>query len=91
MTYTTHRQTQQVLKKLQKIDLAKPNEEDFMAKFHLADKFKYGALTTWERLKPKIWGYFDAPYSSYVSKVIISLISPKICGVNIFVCSRLPK
>jgi len=73
MTYTTHRDTQETLQALDRLDLDtdKPTEEDILKKFQLIDD-DHGLLdetTCWQRLKPKIWALFDEPRSSRAAKV----------------------
>ena len=73
MTYTTHRDTQETLQILDRLDLDtdKPTEEDIMKKFGLDDDYILGNPTCWQRVKPKIWALFDEPYSSTAAKVWI--------------------
>lgn len=72
MTYTQHRDTQDVLAILDRLDLDtdKPTEEDIMKKFGLEEKYKAGELSCWQRIQPKIWALFDEPYSSNSAKVL---------------------
>ena len=71
MTYTQHRDTQDVLAILDRLDLDtdKPTEEDIMKKFGLEEEHKAGNLSCWQRIQPKIWALFDEPYSSNGAKV----------------------
>ena len=71
MTYTTHRDTQETLQTLDRLDLDtdKPTQEDLMKKFGFEDRFQTGQLTSWQRIKPRIWALFDEPYSSASAKV----------------------
>lgn len=71
MTYTQHRDTQDVLAILDRLDLDtdKPTEEDIMKKFGLEEEYKSGELNCWQRIQPKIWALFDEPYSSTSAKV----------------------
>lgn len=71
MTYTTHRDTQETLQILDRLDLDtdKPTEEDIMKKFGLEEEFQAGELSCWQKIKPKIWALFDEPYSSTAAKV----------------------
>jgi hypothetical protein len=75
MTYTTHRDTQETLQTLDRLDLDtdKPTEEDIMKKFGLEVQYQTGQLTCWERVKPRIWALFDEPYSSTMAKVYKTL------------------
>ena len=71
MTYTSHRDTQETLQILDRLDLDtdKPSEEDIMKKFGLEDEYNAGDLNCWQKVKPKIWALFDEPYSSSGAKV----------------------
>ena len=71
MTYTTHRDTQDTLLALDRLDLDtdRPTEEDIMKKFGLQERYESGELSWWERIKPRIWALFDEPYSSTSAKV----------------------
>ncbi|XP_076437662.1 potassium voltage-gated channel protein Shaw-like [Babylonia areolata] len=73
MTYTQHRDTQDVLAILDRLDLDtdKPTEEDIMKKFGHKEEFKLvSELNCWQRVQPKIWALFDEPYSSTSAKII---------------------
>ncbi|XP_048727415.1 potassium voltage-gated channel protein Shaw-like isoform X7 [Ostrea edulis] len=72
MTYTQHRDTQDVLAILDRLDLDtdKPTEEDIMKKFGWEEEYRSGELNCWQRIQPKIWALFDEPYSSNSAKVI---------------------
>ncbi|XP_052241028.1 potassium voltage-gated channel protein Shaw-like [Dreissena polymorpha] len=72
MTYTTHRDTQDVLAILDRLDLDtdKPTDDDIMKRFGWDDQYRTGDLNFWQRIKPKIWALFDEPYSSNYAKVI---------------------
>ena len=71
MTYTTHRDTQETLLTLDRLDLDtdRPTEEEIMKKFGLEERFRSDELTLWERVKPRVWALFDEPYSSQNAKV----------------------
>jgi len=71
MTYTTHRDTQETLLTLDRLDLDtdKPTEEEILKKFGLDDEFYLSNPNWWQRVKPKIWALFDEPYSSTTAKV----------------------
>lgn len=71
MTYTQHRDTQDVLGILDRLDLDtdKPTEEDIMKKFGWEEEYRAGELNCWQRIQPKIWALFDEPYSSNAAKV----------------------
>ncbi|KAK3578260.1 hypothetical protein CHS0354_011583 [Potamilus streckersoni] len=72
MTYTSHRDTQDVLGILDRLDLDtdKPTEDDIMKKFGWGEEYKAGELSCWQRIQPKIWALFDEPYSSSAAKII---------------------
>ena len=73
MTYTQHRDTQDTLAVLDRLDLdtEKLTEEDIAKKFGWDDDSKYvnGVLPWYRRLQPKLWQLFDEPYSSNAAKV----------------------
>ena len=89
MTYTTHRDTQETLLALDRLDLDtdRPTEEDIMKKFGLEERYESGELNCWERIKPKIWALFDEPYSSISAKVNYIISPPP--GRFVFVCVSL--
>ena len=71
MTYTQHRDTQETLAALDRLDLDndKPSEEEIARKFGFEDAYHEGRVTRWQRSKHKIWSIFDEPYSSHPAKV----------------------
>ena len=73
MTYTQHRDTQDTLAVLDRLDLdsEKLTEEDIAKKFGWDDDPNYhnGTLPWYKRLQPKLWQLFDEPYSSNSAKV----------------------
>ena len=71
MTYTSHRDTQETLQTLDRLDLDtdKPTEEDIMKKFGLEASYQTGQLNCWQRIKPRVWALFEEPYSSAYAKV----------------------
>ena len=71
MTYTQHRDTQETLAVLDRLDLDtdKPTDEEIARKFGFEEAYISGTLSRWQRLKPKIWSLFDEPYSSGYAKV----------------------
>jgi len=77
MTYTTHRDTQETLQTLDRLDLDtdQPTEEELLKKFGLDDDYMLDDANCWQRIKPKIWALFDEPYSSTPAKVRQSLLS----------------
>ncbi|XP_074598138.1 potassium voltage-gated channel shaker cognate w [Brevipalpus obovatus] len=72
MTYTQHRDTQDTLAVLDRLDLDtdKPTDEELAAKFGFEDDYNNGTMTWWQQVKPKIWSLFDEPYSSFPAKII---------------------
>ncbi|XP_071051938.1 potassium voltage-gated channel protein Shaw isoform X2 [Onthophagus taurus] len=72
MTYTQHRDTQETLAVLDRLDLDtdKPSDEEVARKFGFEEDYRNGTLSWWQHTKPKIWSLFDEPYSSTVAKVI---------------------
>ncbi|XP_017491439.1 PREDICTED: potassium voltage-gated channel protein Shaw-like, partial [Rhagoletis zephyria] len=85
MTYTCHRETQQTLAILDTLDMdaASMTEEELAKKFGFEESYRSGKLTTWQRLKPKIWLLFDEPYSSNAAKGV-AIISVFFIVVSIF-------
>lgn len=71
MTYTQHRDTEETLAVLDRLDLDtdKPSEEEIARKFGFEDDYANNRLSSWQRLKPKMWSFFDEPYSSIGAKV----------------------
>ncbi|XP_014674212.1 PREDICTED: potassium voltage-gated channel protein Shaw-like [Priapulus caudatus] len=78
MTYTQHRDTQQTLAVLDRLDLdtEKPSDEDVARKFGMEEEYFSGNISCWKRFQPKIWALFDEPYSSKAAKVV--------AGVSVF-------
>ncbi|XP_075980543.1 potassium voltage-gated channel protein Shaw-like isoform X2 [Anticarsia gemmatalis] len=70
-TYSIHRDTQNTLAILDKLDIdsEKPSEEEIARLFGYEDAYLAGDLGVWQRVKPKVWALFDEP-SSKVIKVI---------------------
>ncbi len=77
MTYTQHRDTQEVLGILDRLDLDtdKPSEDDIMKKFGWEEEYHAGELSCWQKVKPKIWALFDEPNSSTSAKVSFAFMS----------------
>ncbi|KAJ6223977.1 hypothetical protein RDWZM_002522 [Blomia tropicalis] len=71
-TYTQHRDTQETLAVLDRLDLdtEKPSDEEIARKFGMEDDYLNGTLSWWQRLKPKLWSLTDEPYSSNAAKVV---------------------
>ncbi|XP_014665152.1 PREDICTED: potassium voltage-gated channel protein Shaw-like [Priapulus caudatus] len=75
MTYTQHRDTQQTLAVLDRLDLdtEKPSDEDVARKFGIEEEYFSGNIPFWKRLQPKIWALFDEPYSSKAAKIVAGM------------------
>jgi potassium voltage-gated channel Shaw-related subfamily C protein len=72
MTYTNFRQTEETLALLESLDLDAdnpPSQEEIAKKFGWEEEFHAGQLTTWHRLKPKLWSLFDEPWTSRGARV----------------------
>ncbi|CAH1405142.1 unnamed protein product [Nezara viridula] len=50
------------------IDSERPTEEQVARMFGYEEDYLAGRLTTWQRIKPKVWSLFDEPYSSLAAK-----------------------
>ncbi|XP_014247530.1 potassium voltage-gated channel protein Shaw isoform X2 [Cimex lectularius] len=72
MTYTQHRDTQETLAVLDRLDLdsEKPSDEEMARKFGFEEDYFNGTVSWWQRLKPQLWSLFDEPYSSNTAKII---------------------
>ncbi|XP_037709939.1 potassium voltage-gated channel protein Shaw isoform X3 [Drosophila subpulchrella] len=72
MTYTQHRDTQETLAVLDRLDLdtEKPSEEELARKFGFEEDYYKGTISWWQEMKPRIWSLFDEPYSSNAAKTI---------------------
>ncbi|XP_052128652.1 potassium voltage-gated channel protein Shaw isoform X2 [Frankliniella occidentalis] len=72
MTYTQHRDTQETLAVLDRLDLdtEKPSDEEMARKFGFEEDYFQGTLSWWQRQKPKLWSLFDEPYSSNAAKIV---------------------
>ena len=72
MTYTQHRDTQETLNVLDRLDIdtEKPSDEETAKRFGYEDDYFNGTVSWWQRTKPKIWFMFDEPYSSFAAKMI---------------------
>lgn len=71
MTYTGHRNTEEVLGILDQLDIdtVQENEEQLMAKFDYDEKYRKGELSLIQKYRPKIYTLFDEPNSSRIAKV----------------------
>lgn len=85
-TYSIHRDTQNTLAILDKLDLdnEEPSEEAVARLFGFEDALLNGELSCWQRTKPKIWALFDEGSSSTGAKVCN--INSHGCGVLLFLC-----
>ena len=74
---TQHRDTQETLAVLDRLDLDtdKPSDEELARKFGFEEAYYNGRLSWWQNTKPKIWSLFDEPYSSNSAKVSFTLQS----------------
>lgn len=74
MTYTSHRNTQEVLSILDTLDLDtdKTTEEELVKKFGLEEQFARKKMSRWQKNKPRLWQIFEEPYSSTSAKVSVS-------------------
>ncbi|XP_049876329.1 potassium voltage-gated channel protein Shaw-like isoform X2 [Pectinophora gossypiella] len=72
MTYTQHRDTQETLAVLDRLDLdtEKPSDEEVARKFGFEEDYYNGTVSWWQQLKPQMWSLFDEPYSSNAAKII---------------------
>lgn len=73
MTYTQHRDTQDVLEVLDKLegDSEHPSDEEVYRKFGWEEDYLNNSLNVWQKIKPKMWTLFDEPSSSQFAKVIV--------------------
>ena len=71
MPPTQHRNTQETLAVLDRLDLDtdKPTDEEVARKFGFEDAYVKGSVSWWQNMKPQIWSLFDEPYSSNAAKV----------------------
>jgi potassium voltage-gated channel Shaw-related subfamily C member 1 len=71
MTYTTHRNTQETLQILDRLDLDtdRLTEEEIMKRFGVEDAYKNGDLNCWHSIRPRLWALFEEPNSSVTAKV----------------------
>ncbi|KJH52331.1 K+ channel tetramerization domain protein [Dictyocaulus viviparus] len=72
MTLSGTRDTQEVLKTLDELDIEVDNDDgpELYQRFGWEDDFHNDSLSSWQKLKPKIWRLFDEPSSSRGAKVI---------------------
>ncbi|CAD5233312.1 unnamed protein product [Bursaphelenchus xylophilus] len=80
MTYTQHRDTQETLAVLDKLEnscSAEDNPQEFeqimMRKFGWEEHLYSGQVTPWMKIKPRVWALFDEPYSSTAAKMVAAV------------------
>ncbi|XP_043495281.1 potassium voltage-gated channel protein Shaw-like [Polistes fuscatus] len=80
-TYSIHRDTQETLAILDKLDIEgeKLSDEEISRLFGYEEEYNRGTLTKWQRLRPRIWALFDEPYSSWSAKCIACISIFFIC------------
>jgi potassium voltage-gated channel Shaw-related subfamily C protein 1 len=92
MTYTQHRDTQDTLAVLDRLDLdtEKLTEEDIAKKFGWDEDSRYmnGQLPWFRRLQPKLWQLFDEPYSSNAAKAVAVISVFFICVSILSFCLK---
>jgi len=90
MTYTQHRNTQETLAVLDRLDLDtdKPSDEEVAKRFGYEDEYYSGSLGWWMRVKPKIWSTFDEPYSSTHAKGVGIISVFFICASIVIFCLK---
>jgi len=74
MTYTAHRNTQDTLQILDRVDIdntERTNDYDLYKKFELEEEYEDNDLTFWQMWRPLIWSMMEEPYSTRLAKVII--------------------
>lgn len=76
MTYTGHRNTEEVLAILDELDIdtEEKTEEEVMKKFGLENEYSNNTLSFWQKNRPKVWMLFEEPYSSKLARVSKSLM-----------------
>ncbi|XP_055680302.1 potassium voltage-gated channel protein Shaw-like [Lutzomyia longipalpis] len=86
-TYSIHRDTQNTLAILDKLDLdnEQPSEEAISRLFGFEES---GDVSCWQRLRPKIWAMFDEPSSSTGAKIIACISVFFICTSVISFCLK---
>ncbi|XP_013179677.1 PREDICTED: potassium voltage-gated channel protein Shaw-like [Papilio xuthus] len=89
-TYSIHRDTQNTLAILDKLDIdsEKPSEEEIARLFGYEEAYLSGELGIWQRIKPKIWALFDEPSSSPTAKVISAISVFFICVSVLCFCLK---
>ncbi|KAJ0174434.1 hypothetical protein K1T71_009542 [Dendrolimus kikuchii] len=89
-TYSIHRDTQNTLAILDKLDIdsEKPSEEEIARLFGYEEAYLAGDVGVWQRVKPKIWALFDEPSSSPSAKVISAISVFFICVSVLSFCLK---
>ncbi|KAM3955735.1 LOW QUALITY PROTEIN: potassium voltage-gated channel protein Shaw-like [Aphomia sociella] len=89
-TYSIHRDTQNTLAILDKLDIdsEKPSEEEIARLFGYEEAYLAGELGAWQRYKPKVWALFDEPSSSPPAKVISAMSVFFICVSVLSFCLK---
>ncbi|CAK1555513.1 unnamed protein product [Leptosia nina] len=89
-TYSIHRDTQNTLAILDKLDIdsEKPSEEEIARLFGYEEAYLSGDLGPWQRIKPKVWALFDEPSSSPSAKVISAVSVFFICVSVLCFCLK---
>ncbi|XP_052743247.1 potassium voltage-gated channel protein Shaw-like [Bicyclus anynana] len=89
-TYSIHRDTQNTLAILDKLDIdsEKPSEEEIARLFGYEEAYLSGELGAWQRVKPRVWALFDEPSSSPSAKVISAISVFFICVSVLCFCLK---
>ncbi|CAD0202414.1 unnamed protein product [Chrysodeixis includens] len=89
-TYSIHRDTQNTLAILDKLDIdsEKPSEEEIARLFGYEEAYLSGDVGIWQRVKPKVWAVFDEPSSSHAAKVISAISVFFICVSVLSFCLK---
>uniref|UniRef100_A0A0N4ZAL1 BTB domain-containing protein n=1 Tax=Parastrongyloides trichosuri TaxID=131310 RepID=A0A0N4ZAL1_PARTI len=91
MTYTQHRDTQDVLTTLDKLDIDDDtlnNKEELYKLFGWEDDYYNDNLSSWQKLKPKLWRVFDEPSSSRSAKIIAGISVFFLCAAILVFCLK---
>uniref|UniRef100_A0A914XW21 Ion transport domain-containing protein n=1 Tax=Plectus sambesii TaxID=2011161 RepID=A0A914XW21_9BILA len=73
-TYTVHRETEDVLSTLDKLDAVEEiNTECNYQRFGWEEDFRYNRLTFWQRIKPQMWAIMDHPNSSPTARIVAGI------------------
>ncbi|CEF70570.1 BTB/POZ-like domain and Potassium channel family and Potassium channel tetramerisation-type BTB domain and Potassium channel, voltage dependent, Kv family and Potassium channel, voltage dependent, Kv3 family and Ion transport domain and BTB/POZ fold domain and Voltage-dependent channel, four helix bundle domain-containing protein [Strongyloides ratti] len=91
MTYTQHRDTQDVLATLDKLDIDDEtlnNKEELYKLFGWEDDYYNDNLSSWQKLKPKLWRIFDEPSSSRSAKIVAGISVFFLCAAILVFCLK---